>query len=135
MLFFLHLCLIEFLFSVLVFDFALRRTHRGRSLSVEAGTHNWVGLGGTSPLKVTATSLSAQVPSPPRVDEDVAREATEAASGEALWAMLTSSSTRPPSPLIGDEEDLFSSANFFSSSIPAFTPLVGVDMAVKPSAL
>jgi hypothetical protein len=87
------------------------------------------------PLMATLASSGAWVPSPPLVEDDAARESAEAASVGLLGASLASMSARPPSPLMDDEDDLFSGGDFFSLPMPSFTHVVGVGMTVKPNVL
>lgn len=68
------------------------------------------------------------------VDDDAVHESAGAANAKSLEATLASATTHPPSPLL-DDDDLFSSGDFFSLSMPSFTLVVGVGMAAKPPAL
>lgn len=63
-------------------------------------------------------------------EESTTREAADVAGGGLLGA---GSSAQPLNPLVDEEEDLFSGSDFLSSSVPAFTSLVGVEMLLKTS--
>lgn len=82
--------------------------------------------------ETTIASPGSRTASPSQVEEEATRETADVAGDGLLGASL---SAQPSNPLTDEVEDLFGGPDLFSSSVPAFTPLVGVGMTMKSSAL